>query len=62
LVFPREAVDVMMACKRSCNQPRGIVHEIERTLDTMQRKLDGLKDDVHNFRFPTYDGPPPIAA
>ena len=62
LVFPRQAVDAMMAAKRSTRQPCALTTEIERTLDTMQQKLDSLKDDVQNYRFPTFDGPPPIAA
>ena len=62
LVFPRQAVDAMMAAKRSARPPCAHTSEIERTLETMQQKLDSLKDDVQNYRFPTFDGPPPIAA
>ena len=62
LVFPRQAVDAMMACKRAAHQPCALTTEIERTLETMQQKLDELKEDVQNYRFPTLDGPPPLAA
>ena len=61
LVFPRQAVDAMMACKR-VHQPCALTTEIERTLESMQQKLDALKEDVQNYRFPTLDGPPPLAA
>lgn len=62
LVFPRQAVDAMMACKRAARPPCALTSEIERTLETMQQKLDSLKEDVQNYRFPTLDGPPPLAA
>ncbi|MGQ0629373.1 MAG: hypothetical protein ACT4PL_14905 [Phycisphaerales bacterium] len=58
LIFPRQALD-----QAARNRPGKLVHEIERTLDFMQSRLDDLKTEVRNYRFPAAPkGPPPAAA
>ncbi len=69
LIFPRHALD--LARRRAVETVRpstkgDVVQRIERLLDDMQDKVDQLKDDVDNYKFPTVggddDGPPGYAA
>ncbi len=49
LVFPRQALDI--AARQP--KPSRLVQDIESTLEGMQKRLDVIKDEVHNLRFPT---------
>lgn len=68
LIFPRQALDLARRNLPKQVKPlqhSDVVRRIERLLDDMQGKVDTLKDDIANYKFPTSDdddGPPNHAA